>query len=77
MPRVPVPKPFIIREALTRIGITFDGSRGYIARHRIYDRTSGNFKASGWMVGVRDATGAEIRIAIPDEYFPVYYQGTL
>ena len=77
MGRVAKPRPFIIREALTRMGITFDGPRGYKTKHRIYDRTTGNFKASGWMVAVVDGPGKETRLAIPDEYFPVFYQGRL
>ena len=77
MGRVPKPRPWTVGEAIKRMGITFDGPRGYRALHRIYDRTSGNFKASGWMVRVLKGDGSSVELALPDEAFPQYYQGRL
>ena len=94
MPRAKHPKPYEIKEGLRRQGFRTPNDGRYIRAEvlqRIYDRTTGNFKAAGWVVRVHyqwfndraeDGTPfgyvfAALEVPILDRHLPNYVQDTL
>ena len=77
MGRVVEPRPFTIAEAIRRQGINIQNARGYRVLNRLYDRTTGNFKAMGWLVAVRVGNVGDVVLGLPNEAFPEFYQGRL
>ena len=77
MARVKPPAPYHIAQALRGLGLTFEQGAGFRHGARLYDRTTGNFKAVGWQVIVRLASGVEVQFALFDHHLPHSYQATL
>ena len=80
MPRVAKPAPFHIMQAIKEMGISFNQARGFAATRRLYDRSSGNFKAYGWECRVTYLIGGKVATAtlgVADHFFPATYQAKL
>lgn len=80
MPRVAKPAPFHIMQAIKEMGISFNQPRGYAATRRLYDRSSGNFKAYGWECRITYLIGGKVATAtvgVADHFFPATYQAKL
>ena len=65
MPRAKLPYPADLIATIRTLPWFNDGLvlHGAQAEHRMYDRTSGNFKASGWLVTVTVANSLDIETA--------------
>lgn len=68
MPRATIPHPIDLREALIEMGIDISNMIGIKALRRIYDRETGNFKATGWLCQITFLTDEPIEIGIPDRF---------
>jgi len=91
MPRAKHPEPYQISVGLNRQGWRPGEAwdvRGKRVVSRIYDRSSGNFKAVGWIVEItyraveegRDPMGrflSTIQVPLLDEFMPNYVQTSL
>jgi hypothetical protein len=91
MARAKHPKPYQIAVGLSRQGWSATADWDVIGKRvvsRLYDRSSGNFKAVGWIVEVTyrkvDDWGNDMglglrtaRVPLMDEFIPNYVQSSL
>ena len=71
MTRARIPSPAALVDALSKMGVEIANMTGIYADRRIYDRSTGNFKAMGWLCEATTFSMAEGRygtvyIGIPD-----------